>query len=65
MLVAFAGGLAMLAGNHGLSVTSIAAALAYGVVTAVVEALSPRGLDNLLLAAACPVVLSVLVRVVV
>lgn len=65
MLVAFSVGLVMLAGRHGLSFSTVAAAFAYGVVTAVVEALSPRGLDNLLLAAVCPVALSVLVRVVV
>jgi dolichol kinase len=65
LLVAFAIGLTMLAGNHGLSPATVAAALAYGLVTAIVEALSPRGLDNLLLAAVCPVALSVLVRVMV
>ena len=65
MLVACSVGLVLLAGRHGLSCSTVAAALAYGVVTAVVEALSPRGLDNLLLAAVCPVALSILMGVVV
>lgn len=58
-LVAFAIAMAMLAMAPGVAPAAAAGvALLYAGATTAVEAVSPRGLDNVLLAATCPVVLS-------
>ena len=64
--VAFAIALAMLATRPGIPVAAAAGiALAYAAAATALEAVSPRGMDNMLLAAACPLVLSSLMGVVV
>lgn len=65
-LVALAIALSMLATRPGVAVgEALAVALAYAGATTALEAVSPRGLDNMLLAAACPLVLSGLMGMVV
>ncbi|MBB4133363.1 hypothetical protein [Xanthomonas sp. 3075] len=61
--VAFVVAYGMLVVAYGASAVTVVAAAIYALASAAIEAISPRGLDNMVLMASCPLILSGLIGV--